>query len=67
MSFSSWFRYKKLVHNDNLYLIKRKIHSDSRPIVPVWKEHLDCDLVLKGSDGYYYFLEEVTDVEYLEI
>ena len=67
MSWYSWFRYKKLKHNGKLYLIIRKIHSDSRPIVSTWKEHLNSDLVLNGSDNYYYFLEEVMDVEYFEI
>ncbi len=67
MSAYSWFRYKKLQHNDTLYLIIRKIHEQERPIISTWKEHLNCDLVLKGSDGFYYFLQEVTDIEYEEL
>jgi len=35
--------------------------------VETWKEYLNCDMVLRGSDGYFYFLQEVTDVEYDEI
>ena len=67
MSAYSWLRYKKLQHNDTLYLIIRRIHENRRPIVSTWKEHLNCDLVLKGSDGFYYFLQEVTDIEYEEL
>ena len=31
------------------------------------KNILTRDLVLRGSDGFYYFLQEVTDVEYEEL
>jgi len=67
MSAYSWLKYPKLQHNNKLYLIKRKIHSDRRPIVETWREYLNCDTVLNGSDGFFYFLEEVTDVEWTEI
>ena len=64
---NSWFRYQKLNYNNKLYLIIRKIAIDRRPIVNVWKEHLNCDTVLKGNDGFFNFLQEVSDVEWEEI
>ena len=64
---NSWFRYEKLKYNNKLYLIIRKIAIDRRPIVNVWKEHLNCDTVLKGNDGFFYFLQEVSDVEWEEV
>ena len=64
---NSWFRYQKLNYNNKLYLIIRKIAIDQRPIVNVWKEHLNCDTVLKGNDGFFYFLQEVSDIEWEEV
>mgnify|MGYP003645375195 FL=1 len=47
-------------------IVKRKIRIDSRPIVETWKEHLHCDKVFK-KEPYFYFCEEVTDVEWENI
>ena len=52
--------------NDTLWIVKRRIRIDDRPIVQTWKEHLHCDKVFK-KEPYYYFCEEVTDVEWEDI
>ena len=52
--------------NNALWIVKRRIRIDDRPIVQTWKEHLHCDKVFK-KEPYYYFCEEVTDVEWEDI
>jgi hypothetical protein len=52
--------------NNTLWIVKRRIRIDDRPIVQTWKEHLHCDKVFK-KEPYYYFCEEVTDVEWENI
>ena len=48
--------------NGKLYLVKRVIKEEHKPIVDVWKEHLGADTVLK-KEGLLYFLETVEDLE----
>ena len=60
------FRKEVLNINNTLWIVKRRIRIDSRPIVQTWKEHLHCDKVFK-KEPYYYFCEEVTDVEWENI
>lgn len=48
--------------NDKLYLVKKLIKEEHRPIIDVWKEHLQADTVLK-KDGILYFVETVVDLE----
>jgi hypothetical protein len=36
------------------------------PIISTWKEHLRSDKVFK-KEPYYYFCQEVTDVEWEDI
>jgi len=52
--------------NNTLWIVKRRIRIDDRPIVQTWKEHLHCDKVF-NKEPYYYFCEEVTDVEWEDI
>ena len=52
--------------NNTLWKVQRKIRIDQRPIVSTWKEHLRSDKVFK-KEPYYYFCQEVTDVEWEEI
>ena len=52
--------------NNTLWIVQRKIRIDQRPIVSTWKEHLRSDIVFK-KEPYYYFCQEVTDVEWEEI
>jgi hypothetical protein len=46
--------------------VKRRIRIDHRPVVQVWKEHLMADKVFK-KEPYYYFCEEVMDIEWEDI
>jgi len=52
--------------NDTLWIVQRKIRIDHNPIVSTWREHLRSDKVFK-REPYYYFCEEVTDVEWEDI
>jgi len=52
--------------NNTLWIVQRKIRIDDRPIVETWREHLHCDKVFK-KEPYYYFCQEVTDIEWEEI
>lgn len=63
----NWFRYPKLNYNNKLYLVIRKIEISRNPIIETWKEYLNADTVLKGNDGFFYFLQEVSDVEWEEV
>jgi len=47
---------------DRLFVIKKIIKEEDRPIIDAWKEHLNADTVLK-KDGKLYFLENVPDLE----
>jgi len=47
---------------DKLYIIKRLLKEEDKPIIDVWKEHLRADIVLR-KDGMLYFLELVQDLE----
>ena len=47
---------------DNLYIVKKIIKEKHNPIIDVWKERLNADLVLR-KDGQLYFLELVPDLE----
>jgi hypothetical protein len=44
----------------------KKIRESDRPIVDTWKSHLQADIVLR-KDGFFYFCQEVTDVEWEDI
>ena len=58
---------KEIVNvNDTLWIVQRKIRIDFNPIVSAWREHLRSDKVFK-REPYYYFCEEVTDVEWENI
>jgi hypothetical protein len=48
--------------NDKLFLVKKVIKEEQRPVVDVWKEHLRADTVLR-KEGLLYFLETVEDLE----
>ena len=58
---------KEVLNIDNtLWVVQRKIRITDRPIVATWREHLGSDKVFK-KEPYYYFCEEVTDVEWEDI
>jgi len=61
-----YFRYPKIEFNGKLFLVLKKIRESSNPILDVWKEHLKADIILR-KDGFYYFCEEVMEIEYTEI
>jgi hypothetical protein len=48
-----------------LYIVIKKIRIEHNPIVQTWREHLRADIVLK-KEPFYYFCEEIVDVEPLE-
>jgi len=56
------FKNEFLKFQDRLFLIKRILKEEDRPIIDVWKEHLSADTVLR-KDGLLYFLETVPDLE----
>ncbi len=56
------FKNEFINFQDRLYLLKRIIKEEDRPIIDVWKEHLNADTVLR-KDGNLYFLEIVPDLE----
>ena len=61
-----YFRSEMILYNDTLYLVIRKIRESSNPNVDTWKKHLLADIVLR-KDGWYFFCQEVTDIEWEEI
>ena len=56
------FKNNFLNFQDRLFVIKKILKEDDRPIVEVWKEHLRADTVLK-KERLLYFLEEVCELE----
>lgn len=56
------FKNEFLKFQDRLFVIKRILKEEDRPIIDVWKEHLNADTVLR-KDGLLYFLETVPDLE----
>ena len=58
-------------HNNNLYIVYRKIRQSriKESNVSKIKEYWFCDIVLKRknqNDDYYYFLREVSDAIIVE-
>jgi hypothetical protein len=62
-------------HNDKLYLIKRdmgdhnfknKDKSINMDVLKLWRDHLDCDHVLKKEDRFL-FVETIEEIEFKEI
>jgi hypothetical protein len=56
------FKNNFLNFQDRLFVIKKILKEEDRPIVEVWKEHLRADTVLK-KERLLYFLEEVCELE----
>ena len=52
-------------YNQSLYILKRIIKENSRPIIDDWKEHLNADTVLK-KDGLFYFLQKIDEAQTIE-
>jgi hypothetical protein len=48
--------------NDKLFLVKKVIKEEHRPIIDVWKDHLGADTVLR-KEGLLYFLQTVEEAE----
>ena len=51
--------------SDTLYIVIRKIKISDNPITETFKSYLRADKVFK-KEPYYYFCEEITDVEPIE-
>lgn len=47
---------------DKLFLVKKIIREEDRPIIDAWKDKVNADTVLR-KDGLFYFLEIVPDLE----
>ena len=47
---------------DKLYHVKRKIRESHNPIIDAWKTVTNSTTVLR-KDGFYWFVEEVEEVE----
>ena len=45
-----------------MYLIKRKLKEEDKPIVDVWKEHLRADKVFR-QNGILFFCELIPQIE----
>ena len=60
---------KLIKHNDQMYLVKRIIPEIQNPIVPNWKEYLNCDIVLKANGSYFFcnLVTEITDAEFISV
>lgn len=59
------FKNEFLNFQDRLFVIKRILREEDRPILDTWKEHLQADTVLK-REGQLYFLQSVVDLEIIE-
>jgi hypothetical protein len=59
------FKNEFLNFQDRLFVIKRILKEEDRPILDTWKEHLQADTVLK-REGQLYFLQSVVDLEIIE-
>jgi hypothetical protein len=54
-----------LTFQDRLFLIKKVIKEEHRPIVDAWKLLTNSDTVLK-KEGLLYFLESIPEAEIVE-
>lgn len=59
------FKNEFLNFQDRLFVIKRILREEDRPILDTWKEYLQADTVLK-REGQLYFLQSVVDLEIIE-
>lgn len=62
----SMFAKQFLNFNNNLYIVKKLLKEEDRPIIDTWKEHLGADVVLR-KDGVLYFLELIHDLEHEQV
>lgn len=58
-------KYDIVYHNDNAYLVQKRIKVTHNPILETWKSHLRSDIILKKGD-VYFFCEEITDLDELK-
>lgn len=57
---------KKFInYSGSLYIIKRTIKEELKPIIDDWREHLQADMVLK-KEGLFYFLQKVEEAQIVE-
>ena len=54
-----------LTFQDRLFLIKKVIKEEHRPVVEAWKLLTNSDTVLK-KEGILYFLESIPEAEVIE-
>lgn len=54
-----------LIFQDRLFLIKKVIKEEHRPVVDAWKLLTNSDTVLK-KEGILYFLESIPEAEIVE-
>lgn len=62
----NYFHSEKILFNDKLYIVIRRIRESHNPITETWKKHLHADIVLR-KDGWYFFCQEVTDIEWEDL
>ena len=55
-----------LIIKNQLYLINRKIKETQQIDLDYWKVITGADRVFR-SQGYYFFVEEIIDIEFEEI
>jgi hypothetical protein len=54
-----------ITYNNDLYVVKRTIKEELKPIVDDWREHLKADMVVK-KEGLLYFLQKVEEAQIVE-
>ena len=54
-----------LTFQDRLFLIKKVIKEEHRPVIDAWKLLTNSDTVLK-KEGLLYFLETIPEAEIVE-
>lgn len=54
-----------ITYNNDLYVVKRTIKEELKPIIDDWREHLQADMVLK-KEGLFYFLQKVEEAQIVE-
>ena len=54
-----------LTFQDRLFLIKKVIKEEHRPVIEAWKLLTNSDTVLK-KEGLLYFLESIPEAEIVE-
>lgn len=54
--------HQMIQFEDKLYNVKRRVRESHNPILDAWKKLTRTDKVLR-KDGFFWFVEEIEDVE----